>query len=94
MVGGVAGGQKYFYDSIFFKFPDDKHGLYGGDEGAMKASGHELKGLMSYIDCRIERLHFPLMVLIDYRYRTSYLSLHSQHEQRLEARCSVLLTYR
>ncbi len=66
-VGGIAGGQKYIYDSIFFKFPNDSYGLYGTEEAAMKASGHEFKGLMSYIDCRVEGLHFPLMVLIDYR---------------------------
>jgi hypothetical protein len=36
--------------------------------GLMKASGHELKGLMCYIDCRIQKLHFPLMVVIDYKY--------------------------
>jgi hypothetical protein len=33
MVGGAAGGSKYFYDSIFFKFPVDKMDLYGGEEG-------------------------------------------------------------
>lgn len=38
-----------------------------GEEGLMKACGHEVKGLMSFIDCRVEGLYFPLMVLIDYR---------------------------
>ncbi|KAL6072242.1 Clu domain-containing protein [Balamuthia mandrillaris] len=33
----------------------------------MKAAGHELKGLMEYMDCRVKGLHFPLMVLVDYR---------------------------
>jgi hypothetical protein len=67
LIGGVAGGSKYFHGSIFFKFPTDEMNLYGGEEGLMKASGHELKGLMCYIDCRIQKLHFPLMVVIDYK---------------------------
>jgi hypothetical protein len=45
----------------------DKRGLYGGDEFIMKATGHELKGLMEYMDCRVAGLHFPLAVLVDYR---------------------------
>mgnify|MGYP002480243165 CR=1 FL=1 len=45
----------------------DVNNLYGGEEGLMKACGHELKGLMSYVDCRIRGLHFPLMVIIDYQ---------------------------
>lgn len=45
----------------------DKRGLYGGHEYIMKAAGHELKGLMEYMDCRVAGLHFPLAVLVDYR---------------------------
>jgi len=67
MAGGVAGGAKFFHDDIFFKFPVDVNNLYGGEEGLMKACGHELKGLMSYIDCRIRGLCFPLMVIVDFR---------------------------
>jgi hypothetical protein len=89
-MGGFAGGSKYFVDSIFFKFPSDEHNLYGGVEGLMKACGHEVKGfirsiiiyllinylgLMSFIDCLIEGLYFPLMVLIDFRYVLMQITL-------------------
>ncbi|KAL6047498.1 Histidine kinase A [Balamuthia mandrillaris] len=69
--GGVAGGLKYFADGIFFKFAVDEHGIYAGDEWAMKAAGHELKGLSLYISllekAKIQGLSFPLMALINYR---------------------------
>lgn len=44
-IGGVAGGDKYICGGILFKFALDSRGLYGGDEYAMKAAAHELKGL-------------------------------------------------
>eukprot|EP01133_Synstelium_polycarpum_P007370 gene7370-8589_t len=65
-IGGVAGGQKFLKDGIFFKFAFDVYGIYGGDAFAMKAAGHELKGLMGYFNCNIEGLYLPLMALIDY----------------------------
>ena len=34
--GGVAGGQKFLVDGVFFKYALDNVGLYGGDEYAMK----------------------------------------------------------
>lgn len=42
-------------------------GLHKGDENARKIGGHELKGLMSYYNCQIPGLHFPLMALIDFK---------------------------
>lgn len=46
---GVAGGEKYVHgpQRIFFKLCVDSHNLYGGDEGAAKAAGNELKGNQS-----------------------------------------------
>jgi len=41
--------------------------MYGGDQHAIKAAGHELKGLMCFYNLRMKDLHFPLMALIDYR---------------------------
>lgn len=69
IITGIAGGEKYIYapERIFFKIAVDKRGLYGGDEFIMKAAGHELKGLIEYMDCRVAGLHFPLAVLVDYR---------------------------
>lgn len=63
----IAGGEKYFSEGIFFKVPKDAYEIYGGDEGIIKSSGHELRGLMCLLDCRVSGLHFPLMVLCDYR---------------------------
>lgn len=65
---GVAGGEKYLHgpQRIFFKLCVDSHNLYGGDEGASKAAGNELKGIMEYMDCRLAGLRFPMTVVIDY----------------------------
>ncbi len=35
-VGGTAGGVKYIYHGILFKFARDEHGIYGGDHFAQK----------------------------------------------------------
>lgn len=48
-VGGVAGGQKYFCRGVFLKRVMDDMGIYGGLDGAMKAAGHELKGLRAFL---------------------------------------------
>lgn len=66
-VGGVAGGEKYVERGIFFKFAIDAFGVYGGDEFAQKAAGHELAGLKAYYNCKIEGLNTPFMLLMDYR---------------------------
>ena len=66
-IGGVAGGRKYICHGILFKFAVDDHGLYQGDDNAMKAASHDLKGLMNYYHCAIADLHVPLMAYIDYR---------------------------
>lgn len=51
-----------------YKFALDTRGLYGGDENAMKAAGHELKGLQAMYQGGIAlNLNFPLMAVIDYR---------------------------
>lgn len=70
-VGGVAGGQKFVYEGIFFKFPTDDVGLYGNLENAMRGAGHELKGLTALINWELKTigLHaikFPLTAIIDY----------------------------
>jgi Clustered mitochondria len=66
-VGGVAGGEKFIHGPMFFKFAtdSDKYSLYGGDEFAAKAAGHELKSLNALIACNVPNLHFPLMALVD-----------------------------
>jgi hypothetical protein len=77
--GGVAGGTKFSVHGLFFKYPvdtciDKRNGiwLYGGynhdDNGAAKASNHDLKG-QTYCMMADEnvRLNFPLLSLIDYQ---------------------------
>lgn len=66
-LGGVAGGDKYICQGILFKVALDSRGIYGGDHNAMKAAGHELKGLMSYFNCQVEGLNVPLMAIIEYK---------------------------
>lgn len=65
------------YRNILFKFAMDvelangKGWMYGGqqpsDERAMKAAANELRGLMHYASLHIKQLHFPMMVVIDYK---------------------------
>jgi hypothetical protein len=51
---------------------DENRGwMYGGfqpsHERAMKAAANELRGLMHYASLHLKELHFPMMVLIDYK---------------------------
>lgn len=74
---GRAGGDKYVYRNILFKFAmdvelDENRGwMYGGHsashERAMKAAANELRGLMHYASLHLKELHFPMMVVIDYK---------------------------
>jgi hypothetical protein len=65
-VGGNAGGEKFIYNGILFKFAVDWKGIYGGDHAAMKAANQEMLCLMSVQDADVEGLCTPLMCLIDY----------------------------
>jgi hypothetical protein len=65
-LGGYAGGEKYIYNGILFKFAIDWKDIYGSDEFAMKAAGHELKGLMQVFTSNVTGISVPLMTLIDY----------------------------
>ena len=88
-IGGIAGGAKYFCQSIFFKLvtdtfiPQSNIWMYGGpkanDSAAIKAAGLDLKGLISLFNVSTyekNEIHFPLMALIDYRgYRLIAISI-------------------
>jgi hypothetical protein len=64
-IGGIAGGDKYICGGILFKFALDVRGLYGGDEFAMKAASHELKGLQSLFQAGISLdLSFPFVEIL------------------------------
>ena len=55
-------------EGIFFKFARDNQKLFGGDDyKAMKCGNHEFRSMHKIMDCRIKNLHFPLMVIIDYK---------------------------
>ena len=64
---------EFMQQGILFKFAVDiyleksKTWMYGGTEGAshsaaMKAAGHELKGLTGFYNAHVPGLSFPLMV--------------------------------
>ena len=71
-VGGIAGGDKYLVPNagILFKFPNDDHGIYGGEEEeCMKAASRELTSLVACwrLTHQIPNISFPLMTNIDFR---------------------------
>ena len=71
-LGGLAGGEKFIikHAGILFKFPTDKHNIYGGEEvAAMKAASRELTALVACwrLTHRIPEMSLPLMTNIDYR---------------------------
>lgn len=76
-IGGVAGGEKYIYEGIFFKFSIDLLDLYGSDEFAMKAAGHEMSGANAYLSTilskQVTNLAVPLMCLVIKKNSMKYL---------------------
>lgn len=46
------------------------HHMEGNDEIAFKVAGHDLKGLVSYFNCKLRGLYLPMMLLLDYRGRS------------------------
>ena len=54
-VGGVAGGQKYLFKGIFFKFAIDSMGIYGGDSNAAKAASKSTFNLYGGVNLTIFR---------------------------------------
>jgi hypothetical protein len=39
----------------------DQIGIFGGDEYAMAAASHELRGLATILGCNVPGVHIPLM---------------------------------
>jgi hypothetical protein len=66
-LGGHAGGEKYIYNGILFKFAVDWKGIYSGDEYAMKAAGHEMRSLIAFYNYgQPIGLRVPLIALVNY----------------------------
>jgi hypothetical protein len=75
-VGGIAGGDKYITDGIFFKFSTDNIGIYQGELNAAKAAGLELRSLDSMMSMNHVGVSFPLLAVFDfYGYRVTCMSL-------------------
>jgi hypothetical protein len=45
---------------------DDTAGVHGGDEFAIKAAGHEMKGATCVMACKAVTISVPLMCIVDY----------------------------
>lgn len=58
--GGSAGGEKFVYGNVLFKFARDWKGIYGGDEFAQKAACLEITHMNAVIDASIPQLHTTL----------------------------------
>ena len=65
-MGGMAGGDKYVHQGLFFKLSRDVTGAYGGDEQASAAAHHEMDALAALLAANIPGLHFPLTAVISY----------------------------
>lgn len=66
-IGGNAGGEKYLFNGILFKFAIDWKDIYSSDMYAMKAASHEMKGLEQFLELeKISMIRVPLMTIIDY----------------------------
>ena len=63
---GIAGGEKFIVHSILFKFATREGcgNLYPNDELAMKAAGHDMRGLSAVYQSGIENLRTPLMCIV------------------------------
>lgn len=57
-------GEKYIISGILFKFAVDHKGLFGSDQAAAKVAGHELKGVIAYLNCGIPELHVQFVVIL------------------------------
>eukprot|EP01130_Rhizamoeba_saxonica_P006885 TRINITY_DN2762_c0_g1_i1.p1 TRINITY_DN2762_c0_g1~~TRINITY_DN2762_c0_g1_i1.p1 ORF type:complete len:821 (+),score=142.00 TRINITY_DN2762_c0_g1_i1:65-2527(+) len=65
-IPGIAGGEKFRKQGIFFKLATDNHKLYNGFHYAMKSSGHEIKALNEILPICSKEIHFPMTSMINY----------------------------
>lgn len=75
-LSGFAGGSKFFVSTgsarrslgrILFKWPDDKHNLYGSNlANAAKINGHEVQACAT-VFAACPEMRVPLVTVVDYR---------------------------
>ncbi len=63
--GGVAGGEKFMCDGVFFKLVRQS-ALYGSYELAAAATAHEVRSLRVYLDADPRGLTTALCCYVDY----------------------------
>lgn len=65
-LGGVAGGDKYVFGNIVFKFATSHKmiELYGSHDHAVKSVANELKGLKGLVMSDVPLLHYPLGMMV------------------------------
>lgn len=61
--GGAAGGEKFTYGNILFKFAYDWQTIYGSDALAVKAAANEVTAMNALVCTRIHGLHTALSAL-------------------------------
>lgn len=54
------------FHSFFQKLARDDRNIYGGDQFAQKAAGHEMRSMVELAKCGIPHLHLPLACIIEY----------------------------
>lgn len=55
-------------NSIMFKFAVDHQNLFNGSiESATKLAGHDLKGLVNFLNCGYHGIDFPMMTVSNER---------------------------
>ena len=64
-LGGIAGGEKFMSQNIFFKFARDAYRLYGSETAAAKAASLELHGLNAVMNARVPNVYMPMMCTVD-----------------------------
>jgi hypothetical protein len=57
---------KYAAAGIFFKYAHDVYGIYGGNEAAAKAAGHEARSHAALASLSGSSLRQPLCIVLDY----------------------------
>jgi hypothetical protein len=64
-LGGIAGGEKYLFNGVVFKFAVDDKGIYGADWLAAKAARNEIRACTALLESHVDGLTVPLTAAIE-----------------------------